>query len=438
MALFATLFTVSHAAPLGFEELLARTQQSPVVRLAEQELTLAQRDREQSRSPVSLSLSSGVRGEAGRSPSPLSLDPVSLSATFNLPLFGPAASALARADAAVWAAETALVDAREETLLKAVEQFLGALRSAQQEAVLRAQLEVGHLELREVRARLGAGAAGETEVFEAQLVLAQSESELAAALQASAELLGALTLTLGTEVVGVAGPVPTADPRLLNRSPTNAHIERRSDVQRALMALREAVLAEADTRFGTLPSGSLSVGYAHTVGAQALEVGAFIGSESGFQPALSASYAPFLEAETESTPGGTEAGALSASLSVSVTLDLALSGVLETAALRVAQAEADLGGVRRLAELEIVSRERELEAATSALRLSEQQLELSEQLLSGTQTRFALGLVAPVELGRAEGARLAAQLARSQAADAVFLAHLHLARALAVTLTNLF
>ena len=122
---------------------------------------------------------------------------------------------------------------------------------------------------------------------------------------------------------------------------------------------------------------------------------------------------------------------------MSVPLDPVTPKVLETAALRVTQARTDLTNTLALARLELGSRQRELGAAEASLDLTARQLELSGQLLSGVQKRFELGLIAPLELKQAKQGRLAAQLTRARAQDAVLLARLRLARALALSLENL-
>lgn len=419
----------AQAAPLPLTELAVRVSESPAVQLAEQGVRLARGARDRERVPVRLNLSGGVRlGEVETGvASPLALDPVSLDATLNVVPFGPARAALGRADAALLAAELDLHDARQEGLLTATEGFLAALRGAEEETVLRHSAETARLELGAVRARLSAGAAGENDLLEAQLTLAEAEGALADALLGGAEALGTLSLTLGAEIRAVAGPVPRAEGLLRGAYPED--LERRSDVQRARLRLQEARIADAEVRFGAFPQGSVSVGYAGSVGGQGLEVAGSVGSESGFQPALSLRYTP------AAPPDG---GALSASLGVSVTLDPALPGLLEASALGVAQAEAELERTRSLAALELKSRERELRAAEAARTLAAQGLELSERLFDGVQQRFELGLVAPADLRRAEGAQLAAALAQRRAEDAVLLAQLRLARALGADLQGAF
>ena len=236
-----------------------------------------------------------------------------------------------------------------------------------------------------------------------------------------------LTSVLGVAVDGVVGSVkvkPVSQP-----GDPNGQLERRGDVIRARLALREAELAEADTRFGLLPSGAASVGYTRSVGGQEVALGASVGSDTAFQPSVSVGYQPF------STQA--DGGAFSASLGVSVPLDPVTPKVLETAALRVTQARTDLTNTLALARLELGSRQRELAAAEASLDLAARQLRLSQQLLAGVRRRFDLGLIAPLELKQAEQSRLAAQLTRARAQDAVLLAQLRLARTLALNLEDL-
>lgn len=435
LLLSLSVSVTAHAETLTFEQTMTLVAQSPAVRSAAQNAELERRGRNVARSPVRLSLGSGVRGSSGfggpdETEAGVTFDPVTLAATLNVVPVGPNATAAERADAGVRLAETATTDALQDTLLSAAEQHLSALRNADRTAVLQAQIETARFALAGVQARLRAGAAGEDELLAAQLALAGAESDLATALRQGAEILGTLALTLGVDVSGVRGPVPAG--AALGPYNLGARLERRSDVQEATAAVREAERAAADARFGTLPTGTLGVGYSGSAGGQNVTLGAAIGSESGFQPSLSASYQPFGDAINDSAPRS----GFSASLSVSITLDPATPTVLETAALRVAQARADLGNVRALARLEVLSREREHAAASASLELAARQLELGNRLLAGVQARFELGLVAPLELKQAQGAQLEAQGARDMAQDAVLLARLRLARALAIELEN--
>ena len=431
-------FTAVHAETLTLQRVLTLLPQSPAVQTAAQEVELARRARDIERAPLSLNLSGGVRATTGAAAigddglpladaEPIAVDPITLSATLNVVPLGPNATASERADDAVTQAEATYVDAREDALLAAVEGYLNALRNAQEEKVLRRGAEVARFALEGVRAKLKAGAAGEAEVLEAQLALAQAESDLATSLRAGAEGLGTLTSVLGVAVDGVVGSVKVKSipqPRDLK-----GQLERRGDVIRARLALREAELAEADTRFGLLPNGTASVGYSRSVGGQEVALGALVGSETAFQPSVSASYQPFSTAA--------DGGAFSASLGVSVSLDPVTPKIVETAALRVTQARTDLTNTLALARLELSSRRRELAAARASLDLTARQLGLSQQLLAGVQKRFTLGLIAPLELKQAEQGRLTAQLTQARAQDAVLLARLRLVRTLSLKLEDL-
>ena len=431
-------FTSVHAEALTLQQVLTLVPQSPAVQTAAQEVELARRARDIERSPLSLDLSSGVRAAIGTAAlddgglpiadaDPIAIDPITLSATLNVVPLGPNVTASERVDDAVTQAETVYLDAREDTLLAAVEGYLNALRNAQGERVLRRGAEVARFALDGVRARLEAGAAGEAEILEAQLVLAQAESDLATSLREDAEGLGTLTSVLGVAVDGVTGPVKVkAIPQTRD---LDGQLEHRGDVLRARLALREAELAEADTQFGLLPSGTASLGYSRSVGGQEVALGASVGSESAFQPSVSLGYQPFSAAA--------DGGNFSASLGVSVPLDPVTPKVLETVALQVTQARTALENTRSLARLELSSRQRELAAAEASLDLTARQLELSRQLLAGVQKRFELGLIAPLELKQAEQNRLTAQLTQARAQDAVLLAHLRLARTLSLNLEDL-
>jgi len=426
----AVLTPAARAERLTFPQVARLVGGSPNVRLTERGLELARRTLEAAHASFTVDVSGGVRGSGGGTAEPgsasgIAVDPITLGATFNVVPVGPRATELERVRLALESAQRGVEDAYAETLLSATEGYLTALRAAQETRLARRRAEVARYALQGVRTRLRAGAAGESELLEAQLEFAQAESDRAEALQAEAEALGALALTLGTEVTAVAGSPPTG--ALPDAFDLAARLERRSDVQDARLALREAELAEAEARFGALPSGTVSVGYARAAEGQGVQVSASLGTESGFQPALSASYLPSAE-------GMSDTGALTASLGLSISLDPAVPALLEAAALGVARARETLAQARALAGLEVSTRQHELAAAEAGLALSGRQLDLSEQLLEGVQTRFALGLVAPLELRRAELARLETQLTHVRAQDTALLARLRLARALALDL----
>ena len=302
VVLLLGFIAVGHAETLTLQGVLTLIARSPAVQTAAQDVELARRARDIERSPLSLNLSGGISAATGTAAvgddglpiadaDPIAVDPITLSATLNVVTLGPNATASERADAVVTQAETVYLDTREDTLLAAVKGYLNALRNAQQQDVLRHGAEVARFALDGVRARLEAGAAGEAEVLEAQLALAQAESDLATSLREGAEGLGTLTSVLGVAVDGVTGSVkvkPVTKPADLA-----AQLERRGDVLQARLALREAELAEADTRFGLLPSGTASVGYSRSVGGQEVALGASVGSDSAFQPSVSVGYQPF-------------------------------------------------------------------------------------------------------------------------------------------------
>ena len=129
-------FTAAHAETLTLPQVLTLIPQSPAVVTAAQDLELAQQTRDIERSPLSLNLSGGVRAATGAAvigndglpiadAGPITLDPITLNATLDVVPLGPNATAAGeRADAAVTQAETVYQDAREDTLLAAVEGYL--------------------------------------------------------------------------------------------------------------------------------------------------------------------------------------------------------------------------------------------------------------------------------------------------------------------------
>lgn len=431
------------AAPLDFEEALGLALSSPGVRLAEMRVASAEHGLAVASSPVSASLSAGYGQTWGSLDAPTLAEPRSLSggdwdpftftATFNVVPAGPRHDALRRARWAAARAAHDLRDARAAALAGVSRDYLSALRAGQREVLRALELGLAGASLAAAEARYEVGAASEAERLQAQIALSRAESERAGAGRASLQALAALSLALNTDVRAVAGEPPagkTPEPTGLE-----AQLLRRSDVREARLAVLEAELnAEAAWR-NTLPSGALSVAYTRTADAQRFQLGAGFDSRS-LQPSLSASYDP--DAASPSELPQTNAASVRLGLSLEVPLDPALPAAQAAAALAVRESELQLAQTLALARLDVEIKGHELSASEATVALSQRLLEQSRRVEADTRARLELGLVSPLDVQQAELTSAEAELNLAEGQDALLLARLQLALALALDPLEVF
>ncbi len=459
--------------PLGFEEALALALESPTVALAETNLDFARRQLEVVASPLSAQLSGGYTRTRGALESPTfpeaedlstsGLDPLALTTTLNVVPFGPRYDSAQRARWGVLRAESALRDARTDALLDASNRFLAALRAAQTVALRRSEVEQAATTLEATRERLGAGAATDFEVAQAEVALSGARSDLAEAERSEVQALSSLSLTLGVSVAAVApgesavdgaeGPEaqvqdettqPAGEPNLSvdplldpSTDPTDFLLNR-SDVQEARLNVLEQELTARATLRDNLPGGSLSLGYTRNVNTRALQVGAAYSTvgPDGYQPALSFSYDPNAQSLLDEVEA--RSSSVSVSLDVSIPLDIRLSAALRAARLNVEASRMQAERVLELARLEAAGAQNNLAAASASLEVAGELLEQSRAALEAAQRRFELGLISPLELSQAQLDAAEAALTYARAEDALLTARLDLARALALDPMEVF
>jgi outer membrane protein TolC len=432
---------LAQAQPLAFNQALDLALNSPSLEIARLQAELAHQQLAVAASPIGAELTAGysatwgVREAPGllepRSLDDRSWDPFALTTAFNVVPFGPRFDRLQRARFNLLRSEQALRDERARLLLETTRHYLSALRATEQAALAERQLALAQDTLAATQARQEAGAVTAAQLLQSEIAVSRAHSQVADAARAKAAALALLSLSVGTTVTAVAGEPPIAA-----APPTGelGQLAERSDILAARLALAEAELTASSTLRDNLPTGSLSLSYARQQGERRLALGAGFDTRS-FQPSLSLSFDP--DAVAGNSPDATSSS-FRLGLSARVPLDAALPAALQAAALAVEQASLQLTLAIHRAELEVNTRQREVEAAETALGLSEQLLAHSRLVAQDTEARYALGLVSSLERDQAELSAAEAELAAARARDGVLLARLALAAALALDPLEIF
>lgn len=450
-ALFGVTSVIAQdAAPLRYEAALQGALAGPRVTLAENKLELAQKQLEVASSFVSADLSAGYSVTRGalnapeldepRSLDSSGFDPITLNASFNVFSLGPQADQISRARLEVARARNNLRDERAAVLIETTERYLNALRASGEEAL--AQLKVAYATqvLEATRSRLAVGAANEADVLQADIALSRAENERAEATRETLQQLAALSLLIGEDVVAVADAPPSGSlgELELDAATLATLLAQRSDVQAARLAVQEAEISYHATLRENLPSGSLQMNYAHTTTNSTFGLGAGFDTRS-FQPSLSAS----LDPDSGNLPGsapleGASSSSFTVSVGLTVPLDTALPAALAAGQLALEQSRVNATQTLELAKLELANTRRALDAAKAALLLAEQLMEQSEQAAEAARERLALGLVSVLAVQGAENDAAEAALNFSRTQDAVLLAQMRLAAALALDPLEVF
>lgn len=421
---------------LSFKEAAAQVEFSPRVVLAQSQLELAQKQLELTASWLQTSVTGGytqtwssveVGGET-TDENEGNLDPIGLNAAFNVVPYGPW---FERVQQARWGLERARLNVRDESssvLLDTTAQFQSVLRAKESVAVQQETLELSRLHLEATQTRLDAGAATASDLLQAELSVQQVQQDFVSAEREFAQALAALSSTLGQTVGGVAGPLPEPSAVL---SVSDDLLKGRSDVVNALLSVAEAEQTAAATLRENLPSGALSVGYSVGGEDSTFSLGAqySVGGPGAYQPTLNLNYdsdtgLPNFQAGTQQS--------FSLGLDITIPFDVALPDALEAARLSVEQARLRAEQTLTLARLEVETRAAELEGARASRDLAEQILAERRSTLGVTQQRLNLGLISPLALAEAEVNVLEAELGLHRAEDALRLAAMRFAAALAV------
>ena len=437
--------------PLSFAQALTLAQQSPGVTLAASQLELAQRQLDVASGVVSADLSAGYTrtwGEAtdasgtARSLEGGGFDAATLKMTLNVVPLGPLADSVQRARWNVQKAAANLRDARNNASFNAAEQYLTALRLAQQLALDEATVALAQSRLDAAQTRLAAGAATDSGVLAAQIALGQAQSDLADTQRQQLDTLAKLAQTLGVAVVSVAGEPPAlqhADLATTDATALETLLSQRSDVLAANLAVASAQLDKASTLRDYLPSGTLSTAFNARDGVQQLSAGASFDTRS-FQPSISASYDPNLNrnASSATTPTGGSSSSFSLSVGLDIPLNSAVGPALAVADLAIAQSEQQARQTLQLARLEVDSARRAFAAVTAQVDMAKQLVAQAEQVARTTQDRYDLGLTGILDVQQAQVNLSSARLSADRASDARTVAALQLAQSLALDPTEVF
>lgn len=430
--------------PLSFSQALELSQGSPSVVLAQGQRDLAQKQLEVARGVFSGEFTAGYTQTWGEATSTLpsgdeemtSLDDGSLNAftlkgTFNVVPLGPKADTIQKALWSLEQAELNLRDAGATALINTTQSYLTALRAAQEVELEQFSVEVATQQLEANRVRREAGGATDQQVLQAEIALSQAQNELSTAQRSNVQALASLSNQLGVVVSSVSGEAPSAT--LPEGLDIEQQILERTDVKQALIAVQEAELNAASTTREYLPSGSLTMTLAATDDKRQLAASAGYDTKS-FQPNASLSYDPSYDLGTE----GSSRNSFSINLGATVPLESSLAPALEVARLSIEQSQNQAEQTQELARLEITNSQRQLDAARSALELSQQLVEQSQETYDTTKERFDLGLIIELDVLTADEALRESQLNLSKAQDSYLVALLQYLNSLAVNPMEVF
>ena len=349
--------------------------------------------------------------------------------------YGPRYDQTTQQRFAVERAQQTLRSERAEVAIDVTEQYQNALRAGQQIALSEAQLELRELLLEAERTRLGAGTATTSDVLEAEITVQEALQDLLDAERNEVQAFAALTTTLGVEVREVAGDLPTSS---FEAEPTEAQLALRSEVTDARLGVAEAELTAASTLRENLPSGTLDTGFSSSTNSSTLQLGAqySLSGPNAYQPTLSFSVDP--DTGVGELGPGQDAQSFSVGIGVRVPLDVALNDALDAARLNVEQSRLRLEQALTLARLEVSNQQAAVATAEANIDLAEQVLGQRQTTLQMTGERLELGLVSPLDVQQATVSVQEAELTLAQARDALRLAHMRYALALALEPLEVF
>ena len=428
--------------PLTFQDALSLVDQSPRVVLAAGQLELAQEQLNVSASWLQTELASGYTRRSTRSSAAdeasgegSGVDPITLSAVFNVVPYGPRYDQTRQQRFGVERAQATLRNERAEVAIDVTEQYQNALRAGQQISLSQAQLELRELLLEAERTRLGAGTATTGDVLEAEIAVQEALQDLLDAERNEVQAFAALTTTLGVAVSEVAGDLPTSS---FEAEPSEGLLELRSEITDARLGVAEAELTAASTLRENLPSGTLDTGFSSSTNSSTLQLGAqySLNGPNAYQPTLSFSIDP--DTGVQELGPGQDAQSFSVGIGVRVPLDVALNDALDAARLNVEQSQLRLEQALTLARLEVSNQQAAVATAEANIDLAEQVLGQRQTTLQMTGERLELGLVSPLDVQQATVSVQEAELTLAQARDTLRLAHMRYAAALALEPLEVF
>jgi HAE1 family hydrophobic/amphiphilic exporter-1 len=409
-------------ASLTFEQALRSAMRAPDVQSAEAGLTIA-RSRLTARTATvqgNVSVDAGSSWDLANGGNTLSAS-VGANATFNVLPYGPSQDALERAQASVTRAEAALRSTTGATVVAVAGEYLTALRADQQVAVQQEALALAQAKLQAEQARNQAGAASDADVLAAQLDVAGAADDLASAQRSARRALSALSQTLGMQVGAADGGTGAAiDAAALA---ADADLSKRADVIGASLDVASARLDLQGARRDTGISVDTALSFSGSTDTTGVKLSA------GFD---TASFQPTVGATVSVTTGGATSSSLSAGVGLTIPIDGGSGATVAAYQTALELANAQLARTRDAASVDVADARRNLEGETQQLSLQEQLAAQAGTILEQTRQRFELGLVSVLDVQTANLSLHQAQLARDRSGDAVLIAGVQLAQAMAL------
>jgi outer membrane protein len=427
---------------LSFQQALALALQSPNVALSQGQLELAQKQLEVSLGILSGQFSAGYTQTWGEATSigatgteqttsldEGSFDSITLSATFNVVPFGPNADTIQKA---IWGLEQAAIglrDAQAESIVSTVQNYINSLRAQQALEFQTFAVDVANRQFEAATVRQQSGAATQQQVLQAEIALSQAQNALNEAQRTLFQTLASLSNQLGVHVDGVSDDIPQG---VLPESNSEAQSQKRSDVIKAELAVKEAELNAASTTRQYLPSASLNLSYATSDEDRQLVMSTGYDTQS-YQPTASIAFDP-----SYSQGQGNSSNSFSVNLGAKIPIETSLFPALEAARITIEQSKMQAQRVQELALLEITNSERQLAATEANVVLSQKLLDQSQQTFDTAKERLDLGVITPLDVLEAEKALREAHLSLNKAKDNYLLSLLQYVTILALDPMEVF
>ncbi len=421
---------------LDYAELLTLVDDAPSVQLAALALERAGFQASATAVPLDLLLSAGYDRRAGSlvpsEGAPAEdlgrgdVAPIGLTVRIDPALRGAGADELARARASVAAARDDLASATRSARIDAVEAFQTVIRARTAVALAEDEATLAALEADAVRQRLGAGAASDLDVAEAELALARARQSLDAEVRQLALARRALETVLGRAVPPPRGPLPAP-----------AAVPERSaeawagwpDVRAALRDVAEADRSAASSVRDVLPTLSLETGFTRGDEDRSFSLGASIDSDR-LAPSLNASFDP-----DDGVQGVGSGGSLSR-FEIGVRIEIAFSPALPDAlsAVRAGQDQARVrsASVSDRARIAVDRAYADVQVAGELAELARRAADLQRETERIVRLRAQAGAASEAAVLRAELETRRAELDADRAVDDLRLAVFRLLDALAV------
>lgn len=429
------------ATPVGsLSEAWEAVLANPAMRLSEAGLQAAAARTAASDAALDMSLSLGLRGDAGaihpegadpdhRDPE-LRLDPITLSLRFDAWPGGPRAAEREVGALRLAAQRQQLFETAGQALIETTELYLAAWRAEQAVELQLLRAEQAADGLAAVLLRIDLGSATEREGREAELSLLQAEVELESAERQARQAREALERLLDRPVGRLVDPSLRSEPPVLPDDPLAA-LEARAVLRQARAQALEAEHTAETVRRSSGPQLNWQLSASAGDQDRRFDLG-FAGNNVDPRLNLDLGFAPQTGMTALQTIGDGRAWQAGAGVSLAIPLGPQGGHQREAAALDLLAAELQAAEVTEDLLLELRDRLRAVEDAEGRLRLSEATLAARQADADDEEQRVQLGLATPTSL---RDSRLAVEAALSdlhRAGDGLVLAHMRLALSLAI------